>query len=326
MTKIWPQFLPKSASGRRKFALFLLPLLLSCQSVENTRKVAVQMSQTAQELRDFYMALTVTVAQQAELERLQSAFFAVPLSQQDLTQLESTQEELKKRSEMAESLSEFSQTLAEFAGPKTKETVAQSATNLGIALAGIQQLPGAGFIPEALQHSGNLLVQWIQQRNTRKMAQAVDSTLAALAEMFSREKPAYDSINRTYMELAQSLALELLRRKQIRFDSLALPALKPFGLVPAVPAEASSSSLQEYARKQITEKTFKRCLISWPKGPTHWRAEDPFPSRNPNQKAQKLSVGSIWLQENPRPARTLHDNSVSLDSQEILCVRKQMPA
>jgi len=255
MTKIWPQFLPKSASGRRKFALFLLPLLLSCQSVENTRKVAVQMSQTAQELRDFYMALTVTVAQQAELERLQSAFFAVPLSQQDLTQLESTQEELKKRSEMAESLSEFSQTLAEFAGPKTKETVAQSATNLGIALAGIQQLPGAGFIPEALQHSGNLLVQWIQQRNTRKMAQAMDSTLAALAEMFSREKPAYDSINRTYMELAQSLALELLRRKQIRFDSLALPALKPFGLVPAVPAEASSSSLQEYARKQITEKT-----------------------------------------------------------------------
>lgn len=255
MTKIWPQFLPKSASGRRKFALFLLPLLLSCQSVENTRKVAVQMSQTAQELRDFYMALTVTVAQQAELERLQSAFFAVPLSQQDLTQLESIQEELKKRSEMAESLSEFSQTLAEFAGPKTKETVAQSATNLGSALAGIQQLPGAGFVPEALQHSGNLLVQWIQQRNTRKMAQAMDSTLAALAEMFSREKPAYDSINRTYMELAQSLALELLRRKQIRFDSLALPALKPFGLVPAVPAEASSSSLQEYARKQITERT-----------------------------------------------------------------------
>ncbi|MBX6360802.1 MAG: hypothetical protein IRZ03_12075 [Acidobacterium ailaaui] len=255
MTKIWPQFLPKSASGRRKFALFLLPLLLSCQSVENTRKVAVHMSQTAQELRDFYMALTVTVAQQAELERLQSAFFAVPLSQQDLTQLESIQEELKKRSEMAESLSEFSQTLAEFAGPKTKETVAQSATNLGSALAGIQQLPGTGFAPEALQHSGNLLVQWIQQRNTRKMAQAMDSTLAALAEMFSREKPAYDSINRTYMELAQSLALELLRRKQIRFDSLALPALKPFGLVPAVPAEASSSSLQEYARKQITERT-----------------------------------------------------------------------
>jgi DNA mismatch repair ATPase MutS len=243
----------------KKRANLLLLLLFSCstfscRTADDARAVATQMSQTAQDLRDYYAAMTEIVEQHEKLEHLQNALLDVPLDEQDIAQLKTTRDELEKRSDMAQSLAELSEAFSGLAGSKAPENVSQSAANLGNALSAIQQLPGASLAPEALQHSGKILTKLAQEHDERRMAKQMDPIMAALSEMFSKEKPAYDSINRTYIVLAQSLALELLQRNQVSAETLTLPALKPFDLAPRPPEEKLPSELEKYARQQIQEK------------------------------------------------------------------------
>jgi hypothetical protein len=234
--------------------LVLLSPAVSCKTSDDARAAATQMTATARNLSRYYAALSQVVDNHGKLERLQKATLGVPLDDQDLAQLKNIHEELEKRSQMAHSLADLAAALSELAGSKAPADVSDAAANLGTELSGIQDLPGASSASAVLQDAGKILTQFAQEHDERKMAKSMDPTMAALAQMFSQEKPAYDSINRTYIGLAQSLALELVNRNQVDPGSLMEPALEPFGLASRLPSEKVPQGLQDYAREQIQSR------------------------------------------------------------------------
>jgi hypothetical protein len=240
---------------RRSLACAVLLVLLgsavSCKTSNDARAVATQMTTTAAHLRDYYAALSQIVENHAKLERLQKATLGVPLDAQDIAQLQNVEYELQKRSVAARSLAELAEAFNSLSTSKAPADVSLAAADLGTKLSTIQQLPGASSAPVGLQNAGKILTQFAQERDERNMAKSMDPTLAALSQMFTQEKPVYDSINRTYIGLAQSLALDLVNRNQVDPGSLMQPALEPFGLSSRTPSEQVPSGLQDYAREQI---------------------------------------------------------------------------
>ncbi|HZU10212.1 MAG TPA: hypothetical protein VFA02_09945 [Pseudacidobacterium sp.] len=248
------RFTRKNAAKLLLLNIFLLGAAVSCRTSQDAQTAATRLTATAEDLHLYYVSLSKVVEQHEKLERLQNALLGVPLDQQDLDQLKTAHEEIEKRAEIAKSLADLAQAYSELTNSQAAEKVALSAENLGSALSGIKQLPGSSHAPEALKRAGNLLVTLAQKHDQRKMAQAMDPTITGLSEMFSEEKPVYGSIHRTYIGLAQSLALELVRRHQIDARSLLLPALRPFGLPPGESGENLSPGLQAYAQQQIQER------------------------------------------------------------------------
>jgi len=238
-------------------ALFVATLVfpVSCKTSDDARALAGQMTATASSLSDYYATLAQLADNHAKLERLQQATLGVPFDPQDVAQLQDVQADLQKRSDMAHALADLAAAFSGLSGSSAPSNVSASAANLGAALSAIPQLPGSSYAPTALQSAGKIITQLIQERDERKMAKAIDPTMAAVSEMFSQEKPVYDSIDRTYIGLAQSIALDLVNRNQVDPNSLMAPALKPFDLSSRVPTEQLSPGVADYAREQIKNKT-----------------------------------------------------------------------
>jgi hypothetical protein len=234
--------------------LAILGLAISCKTSDDAKAVATQMTAAAKDLSDYYAALSSLVGEHAKLERLQQATMGVPYDKQDLAQLQDVQAALKKRSDAAGDLADLAKAFTGLSGSKAPADVSDSASNLGTALASIPQLPGASDAQPVLQNAGKILTQFAQEGDERKMAKSIDPTMAALSQMFSQEKSTYDSIDRTYIGLAQGIALDMVTHNQVDPGSLMEPALKPFDLAGRVPTEQLSPGLADYAREQIKAK------------------------------------------------------------------------
>lgn len=224
---------------------------VSCKTSDDAKALAGQLTTTAASLCDYYSTLSGIAAEHAKLERLQQATMGVPFDKQDLAQLQDVENELQKRADAAHALADLGSAFSGLTGSTAPADVATSADNLGTELSSIQQLPGASYAPTVLQKAGQLLTQFAQERDERKMAKQMEPTLNALSEAFSQEKGAYDSINRTYIGLAQAIALDLLNKNQVDPGSLVEPALKPFGLASRMPSANVPQGLQDYAKEQI---------------------------------------------------------------------------
>ena len=212
------------------------------------------MSSTAASLSRYYATMADITGEQARLERLQKATLGVPFEQQDVAQLQDIQSELKKRAEAAHSLAEVAAAFTALEHSSAPADVSTAANGLGTELSSIQQLPDASYAPTVLQNAGKILTQLAQERDERKIAKQIDPTVAALAEMFSQEKPAYESMNHTYIVLAQSIANDLVKHDQVDPGSLMSPALKPFGLASRMPAEQVPQGLKDYALEEIKSR------------------------------------------------------------------------
>jgi hypothetical protein len=234
--------------------LLCLGPAVSCKTSEDARALATQMATTATHLSAYYKALAQVIENQATLERLQKANLGVPVDAQDLAQLQNVEYEIQKRAVAAHSLAELAEAFNELSTSKAPADVSKAATDLGIELSRIQQLPYASAAPGVLPDAGKILTQYAQERDERNMAKSMDPTIAALSQMFSQERPAYNSINRTYIGLAQSLALDLVNHNQVDPGSLMQPALEPFGLSARTPSGQVSPGLQDYAREEIKTK------------------------------------------------------------------------
>jgi hypothetical protein len=231
--------------------LAVLGLAVSCKTSEDARAVASQMTAAASDLNDYYDALAQLVDNHAKLERLQQAMLAVPLDKQDLAQLQDVETALQKRAAAAHELAKLAEAFGGLSGSKAPEDVSNSAANLGTALSAIPKLPGGSDATAVLENAGKILTQVAQEHDQRKMARNMEPTMAGLAQMFSQEKPTYDSIDRTYIGLAQGVALDMLNHNQVNPASLMEPALKPFDLASRIPAEQVPEGLKDYAREQI---------------------------------------------------------------------------
>ncbi|HYK36989.1 hypothetical protein [Alloacidobacterium sp.] len=231
--------------------LAILALAVSCKTSDDAKAVADQMTAAAKDLGDYYDALATLVDNHARLEHLQQATIGVPFDQQDMAQLQDVHAALEKRADAAHELANLAEAFTGLTGSTAPADVSNSAANLGMALSTVPQLPGAANASAILQNAGQILTKFAQERDERKMAKSMEPTMSALSQMFSQEKPAYDSIDRTYTELAQGIALDLLSKNQVDPGSLMDPALKPFGLAARTPSEQVPQGLADYAKEQI---------------------------------------------------------------------------
>lgn len=234
--------------------LAILGLAISCKTSDDAKVVAIQMTAAASDLSDYYAALAILVEDNAKLERLQQATKGVPFDKQDQAQLKDVQAALQKRSDAADALANLAKAFTALQGSTASAAVSESAANLGTALSSIPQLRAAADAEPVLQNAGKILTQFAQERDERKMAKSMDPTMSALSQMFSQEKPAYDSIDRTYIVLAQSIAVDLVKNNQVDPGSLMEPALKPFDLTSRIPTAQVPPALADYAREQIQSK------------------------------------------------------------------------
>lgn len=272
-------------SWAKGLLLAILALAVSCKTSDDAKAVADQMTTAAKDLGDYYDALAVLVDNHAKLERLQQATMGVPFDQHDMAQLQDVHAALEKRADAARDLAKLAEAFTGLTGSTAPADVSNSAANLGTALSAIPQLPGAEDATAILQNAGQILTKFAQERDERKMAKSMEPTMSALSQMFSQEKPAYDSIDRTYIGLAQGIALDLLSKNQVDPGSLMDPALRPFGLAARLPTEQVPQGLADYAKEQI--KTQGEADIA-----AHAKASDAMDSalRELSKRAHELAT------------------------------------
>lgn len=249
-----------SAKTRTGLSLFLcLGLMSACKTSEDATAAASQMATTSQDLVAYYSALTQVMDNTVKLEQLQSSILGTPFEAQDLTQLQQTEQELQKRSDLAKSLQSLSSGLTKLTGSTADSDVSTAANKLTTELVTIKALPKGPPLPAALGEAAQAIAMLLRERDERKAAAQMDSTIAAVSKMFTAEKPVYESLYTTYFVLAASLAQESIKRNWVEESGLLSPALQPFGLSPATtelaagaPAQNLSAVLNSYAQQQLS--------------------------------------------------------------------------
>ena len=248
--------------------LICFGLMSACKTSEDATATASQMATTSQDLVAYYSALTNVMDNTIKLEQLQNAFFGTPFDSQDLEQLQQTEQELQKRSDAAKALQSLSASLSKLTGSTVNSDASTAANKLAAELVTIKALPTGPPVPAATSLAAQAITMLVKEHDERKAAAQMDSAVSAVSSMFTAEKPAYESLYNSYIELAGSLALESIKRNWVDESGLLMSALQPFGLsagactsaagVPAadakaagVPSQNRSAVLNSYAQKQL---------------------------------------------------------------------------
>ena len=83
----------------------------------------------------------------------------------------------------------------------------------------------------------------------------MDETLQAVEELFSREKPVYDSLARTHAREASQVTQDLIDRNAVDPSPMLAPALKPYGLGPLPPSTSLQIILKRLASSRLEVAT-----------------------------------------------------------------------
>lgn len=213
------------------------------------------MTATASALSDYYTAVNGAVTDTVSLYELDGALSGIPYGEDDRKLQQATQAELQKRVELAATLIQVASSMATLTGSKAASDVQTSATALGNELIAVNALPGGSPIPDAIGKAGNLLLQVVQQHQEKKAALAIDATLKALAELFEKEKPTYDSILRMHDQEASLVAKDLINANAVDPSPMLTPALKPYALAALPPAPKLQRDLKNLALARLQTAT-----------------------------------------------------------------------
>ncbi|ADV82426.1 lipoprotein [Terriglobus saanensis] len=244
----------------RKFCITLIcsgliSSLVACKVSDDAIAASQQMTSTANALNDYYSALDARLAGTISLYELDGAISGIPFGDDDRKLSESTREELQKRKELADALARLASAMSTLSNSKAASDVQASATQLGNELIAVQALPGGSSVPDAVGKAGNFLLQIVQQHEEKKAARAIDETLKAVADLFEKEKPTYDSIARTHDREASQIAQDLLKSNAVDPSPMLAPALKPFDLRALPPSLSMQSSLKTLALSRLQHAT-----------------------------------------------------------------------
>lgn len=223
----------------RALLLLFLGALFACKVADDARAAAQQMTSTAADLSGYYGSLADTVSNTIALNELDASFSKVPFEANSKQILQETLLEIGKRRRAAQSLSRLAASMTALTGESISSDVASAASDLGNELVRVKALPQGSPIPDALGKAGNYLLQGIQQHKEKEAARAMDQTLAALASLFEKEKPAYDSISRNHIFLAKQVSQDLINRQAVDPSPMLVPALRPFNLT-ALPVDSQN--------------------------------------------------------------------------------------
>lgn len=233
--------------------LLCFELMNACKTPDDATAAASQMATTSQDLVAYYSALTQVMDNTIKLNQLQSALLGTAFGSQDLAQLQETRLGIQQRANLAKTLQSLSANLSKLTGSTAASDVSTSANKLGTELVTVKALPKGPPISTALGDAGQAITLLIKERDERKAAVLLNSTISAVSKQFTAEKQVYESLYATYFALAASLAQESIKRNWVEESSLLTPALQPYGLSPSAGPQAQNLSivLNSYAEQQI---------------------------------------------------------------------------
>ncbi len=226
-------------------------LFSGCKVSDDAIAASQQMTATAAELNTYYGALADTVTNTISLYELDGAISGIPFTSEDRRLPEETRAELLKRKELALNLAALASAMATLTNSKAPADVQTAATALGNELINVKALPGSSPVPDAVGKAGNFLLEIIKEHEEKKAARAMDETLAAIGNLFEKEKPTYDSIARTHIKQAGQVAQELTEKRGVDPTPMLSPALKPFDLTPLPPSRELQTALQGLAKARL---------------------------------------------------------------------------
>src|ERR1035437_6245873 len=212
--------------------LILFSSVFACKVSDDAVAASSQMTSTAAGLNSYYSVLADSVTDTIALYELDSVISGIPFSSEDRKLPEDTRAEILKRRDLANSLGKLASSMAILSDSKAPADVETAATSLGNELIQVKALPGGSSVPDAIGKAGNYLLQVIQQHKEKEAARAMDQILAAVGDLFEKEKPTYDSIARTHLLEASQVAKDLTNANGVDPTVMLTPALKPFNLTP----------------------------------------------------------------------------------------------
>jgi hypothetical protein len=243
--------------------LLLCAILLSCcQTSDDATAAAKQLAATSADLASYYSALSQIVTANVALGDLLNSLLPhtpefPPFTEANRARLMTTSSELQKRADLAKTLQDVSTAFSNLTGSKTSTDVSNAASKLGTELKTIKSLPEGPAMPSAMDPAGKLLETLVQEHEEVKIARELDPTMSALEMLFSQEKPAYDSLYQTYLNLAAVLATQSIEKGLVDEGSVLAPALQPFGLTgqhSSAADPADTSALRALAGAQVDTK------------------------------------------------------------------------
>jgi hypothetical protein len=223
----------------------------ACKVSDDAVAASSQMTSTAAGLNSYYSALANSVTDTIALYELDSVISGIPFNSEDRKLPEDMRTEILKRGELANSLGKLASSMATLSASKSPADVETAATSLGNELIQVKALPGGSPVPDAIGKAGNYLLQVIQQHKEKEAARAVDQTLAAVGDLFEKEKPTYDSIARTRLFEASQVAKDLTNANGVDPTAMLSPALKPFNLTPLPATKRLQDSLKTLALSRL---------------------------------------------------------------------------
>ncbi len=247
----------KSLRHRASFVtlLALFSFLLACRVSDDTVATAQQLAATASGLGTFYSALAGTVSNTISLYEIDRVVTGIPFSTHDRQLAEDTRVALLKRKQMAEALEKFALALSSLADTKSSAAVENAATGLGEALVQVNAFPQGLPVPAALGTASRALSQLIRRRKLKEAGQVMSQTLDAVADLFEKEQPLYDSLVRTRFREGAQIAKELTSANSVDARALLEPALKPYHLQLMSPTPQMQDALRALALQHVQSTT-----------------------------------------------------------------------
>ena len=234
--------------------LLLFSLLTACKTSQEAANAASQLTNISQQLTAYYTDLSSQVTDTITLDEMHSQLmFQTSMDSSVKAELDTTERELAKRVAMSQSLGKLAAAYAGLADSKAASDISTAASGLANQCKAIAPLPGGSAIPDVVSAASQNLVEYIRQRKLRKSSEAISQIVSGVQAMFASEMPAYKSLNRRRVEIAQRVAGELLTRDVVEISPALSPALKPFGLTAKPQPNQSTPEIRALAKVEIQQ-------------------------------------------------------------------------
>jgi hypothetical protein len=242
------------ACGLARILVCAVLMTAGCKTSDDAISAASQMSLTAKCLSDYYNALDIILADTNRLYIVNDRLYSKPYTDENRTLLKSNQEELEKRAALASDFAVLAGEFATLTGSGATEEAAESAAKLGTDVAGLASVKVSTAEQGVLKGALQLLVTAVQEHKEREAARAMDKFAKGLADLFKKEAPIWISTNEVYVQVASTLANNLVDQNATDNAQVLKAALDPFGLKPTVPSAEMNTQLGPIAREEIARR------------------------------------------------------------------------
>jgi hypothetical protein len=240
-------------------AAIVCALLAGCKTHQDAVAAAAQMATTAQTLCAYYTSLDHVLAATEDTYQAQLALSGIPAMD-----LSNTRAQVKLRADMASDIGKISTLFQKLTSdPKASDAPAAAeklATQIS-SLVGLTSDSGSGQSgggplssseeTKAMTEAIRAIALLIQQHDEVKAAKEIEPLVHNLVTFYESERAVYDSINKTYLSTAQSVAHTMVKSNQVDASAVFVSVVQPFGLSPSIENSQTKTGMQDYLNKQI---------------------------------------------------------------------------